>query len=317
MQFDSNLTKWLFFGALIALLLFWAYKKFLNPAAISHDSTLLFTGGLGSGKSLNSVKYAKKSYRRVHGKWKRDCFWIRLKGRFKKVDLDDVEFPEEPALYSNIPIRIGFPDFFHKHDGDVEWQETHFSRRLTRDMMVFKSRLPEGSVVFIDELPQFINQFQFDAKGVKDVLNEWITFFRHYVNGLFIANAQSLEEVECHIRRKLNVYYYCFDFQPLLFGLFYRVRILRNRVGDATVSIDSDYVEDNAKWHYGILAFKAYDSRCYRHRYDYVVDVSYETFHDLCTDTILRFDEGYVSPLEVLKAEYWKAVEAEEALSHD
>lgn len=305
MTFDSNVTKWLFFGAIAALLLFWLYKKLLNPAAISHDSTLLFTGGLGSGKSLNSVKYAKRAYRKVHRRWVWDCKWTRFKAVLHRRDPDLVELAEEPGLYSNIPIRIGFPDILRRHEGDEEWAARHYSRKLTRDMMVFKTRIPNGSVVFIDELPQFINQFQYDAAGVKDILNEWITFFRHYIDGLFIANAQSLEEVECHIRRKLNVYYYCFDFQPLLFGLFYRVRILRNRVGDQTVSIDSDYVEDNAKWHYGILAFKAYDSRCYRHRYDYVLNDDYGTFNDLCTDTILRFDDKYVSPLERLKDEYW------------
>lgn len=305
MTFDGNVTKWVFFGALAALLLFWLYKKFFNPAAINHDSTLLFTGGLGSGKSLNSVKYAKKAYRKVHRAWRIDCWKRKVGAVFHRKDPNLVEFDEEPGLYSNIPIRIGMPDLFHKHEGDEDWFATHYSRKLTRDMMVFKTRIPVGSVVFIDELPQFINQFQYDAAGVKDVLNEWITFFRHYIDGLFIANAQSLDEVECHIRRKLNTYYYCFDFQPLLFGLFYRVRILRNRVGDQSISIDSDYVEDNAKWHYGILAFKAYDSRCYRHRYDYVMDAHWGYFRDLCTDTILRFDDKYVSPLEKLKADYW------------
>lgn len=316
MTFDSNVTKWIFFGALALIVLWFLYRKFLNPAAINHDSTLLFTGGLGSGKSLNSVKYAKRSYRRIHRRWWMDCAWMRFKMHLGKKYAPE-DFPEEPGLYSNIPIRLGWPDFFHRHDGDKEWQAKHWSRVLTREMMIFKTRIPVGSVVFIDELPQFINQFQYDAKGVKDVLNEWITFFRHYINGLFVANAQSLDEVECHIRRKLNTYYYCFDFQPIL-GIFYRCRILRCRVGDMSISLDNEYIDENAKWHYGLLFLRSYDSRCYRHRYDFVVDASFWNFDDLTTYSILRFDPSYYSPIDELMDVYFNPEKDDpEAMAHD
>lgn len=262
----------------LVLVGYFVFRKFFKPTAITHDSTVLFTGGLGSGKSLNSVKVAIKAYRSAVWHWKIDCFkvkaWNWLFPNKRKV------FDEKPMFKSNLPVKLG---------------KGRFSSVLTRDDLTLKTRIPVGSVVLIDELPQFINQFQWES--AQGVLNEFITFFRHYVNGLLVCNAQSLDEVECHIRRKLSAYYYCFDFQPFLW-IFYRCHILKCRVGDAAVSLTNEYVDDNAKWHYGLLVFAPYRSRYLMHRYDKVKKVNEAAFDDFYTNRILRFDTGYVSPLD-------------------
>lgn len=268
---------------LIALVLagYFLWRKFAKPTALTHDSTILFTGGLGSGKSLNSVKVAIKAYRHAVRSWWWACQKIKIIHWFNKNY--PLDFPERPMFKSNMPVKLG---------------KDKYCSILTRDDLMLRTRIPVGSVVLIDELPQFINQFQWE--NAQGTLNEFITFFRHYVNGLLVTNAQSLEEVECHIRRKLSAYYYCFDFQPFLF-FFYRCHILKCRVGDAQVSLTNEYVDDNAKWHYGLLLFKPYDSRYLRNRYNKVKKVFEGEFHALTTNRILRFDMTYKSPLDDLE----------------
>lgn len=266
-------------GCAIVFIIVW--KKFIKPAKVNFDSTICFTGGLGSGKTLNSVKHAKKYYRRVHLSW-RFRNWVNgIKNKFKDED-EQIPYEEEPLFYSNIPVKIG---------------RNRWCNRLTREHMIFKVRIPEKSVVFIDELPKFCSQHEWDSYDVQTVLDEWFTFFRHYIDGLFVCNAQSLDEVVAPIRRKLNAYYYCCDFTSILF-VFYRVQIMRCRVGDVNVSLTSDYWDQNAKAHYGLLFPRSYDSRCYRHRYDKVQKRYDKAFDDACTNKVLRFLGHYQSVLD-------------------
>lgn len=269
---------------------FYLWKKFVRPANVNHDSTVLFTGGLGSGKSLSSVKEAVKSIKRSLSSWHKECLKIRFLNwfysKFRKDYVPSI-LPEKPLLLSTTPVRWLT---FHG------WEWSHL---LTRRMLLLDDRIPVGSVVFIDEFPQFCNQYDWDNPEVQNQLNEFITFFRHYIGGVFIINAQSLDEVECHVRRKLNSYYYCFDFHRFL--CFYRVRLLRCRVGDMSVSLTNDFIEENAKWHYGLLFswLRNYDSRCYRHRYDSVQPpAEYYQWDKLTTDYVVRLDLKKKSKLD-------------------
>lgn len=284
----GSVLKWLIPAILIVLAVLWVWKKYIRPVAVNHDSTLLFTGGLGSSKSLNSVKKAISAINSFHRSWWWDCrkadFHNKLHG-LKEGDEGFLGYADEPRLYSNIPVRWGW--FWN-------WK---YSIDLTKAMLTLKQRIAVGSVVFVDELPQYVSQFEYDNPDVQGSVNEFVTFFRHYIDGLFIANAQSLDEVECHIRRKLNVYYYCFDFQKIFF-FFYRVRVLRCRIGDVSVSLTNDFIEKNASWHYGLLFPRHYDTRCYRHRYDKVPFGDEVHFTELTTNKILRLDETRVSPLD-------------------
>lgn len=274
----------------LVVLGYFLFRKFCKPTPILHDSTVLFTGGLGSGKSLNSVKTAIKAYKRAIFHWRIDCLKCRIHNRLKPNDV--YEMPEKPLLKSNMPIRVK-TNWKAKRGSPERYV---YCSALTRSDLMLETRIPVNSVILLDELPQFINQFQWES--AQGVLNEFITFFRHYVDGLLVCNAQSLDEVECHIRRKLSSYYYCFDFQPF-FGIFYRVHILRCRVGDQSVSLTNEYIDENSKWHYGLLLFKPYDSRYLRHRYDKLEKVVASRFRDITTNKILRIDEdSYKSPLD-------------------
>ena len=260
--------------------------KFFKPYFLKYDTTILFTGGLGSGKSLNSVKYSltllKKS--RLKVAFKNFKIWFRNLNKKK----EKMSYIDKPMLFSNIPIRI--------KNGD-------YSMPLTKAILTLKVRIPEYSVVFIDEMPQLVNQFNWNVKEVKGQLNEFITYFRHYIGGYLIVNGQAESEIVKQVRAKLNSYFWCFDFQKFLF-FFYRVRILHSQCTENEISINSDFIEDKTKWTYGILPFKRYNSRAYKKRYLNIKDTDYLKIYpcadmkDLTTNKVITFNQGYESPLD-------------------
>lgn len=246
----------------IVLALFFIYK-FLKPYFLNYDNSILFTGGIGSGKSLNSVKLAIKLYSKMKFKVK----WRNFIHKLKKEPLEEM-----PLLYSNMPIKC----------------KKGYCAKLTKDILTLKEKIPQYSVVLIDELTAIVNQFNRNEDDVRYHLNEFIQFFRHYVGGYLICNAQSESEIVKQVRTKLNSYFWCFDFQKFLF-FFYRVRILHCQITENTTSLSSEFIEENTKWTYGILT-KLYDSRYLSERYQKIeTNNNKETFKRKKENKIIRF----------------------------
>ena len=236
---------------------------FLKPYFIKYDNTILFTGGIGSGKSLNSVKIAVKLYQK-------NLFKVKFKNLILK--LQKKELKPLPCLYSNMPIKI----------------KGRFCKKLTKDILILDRRIPEYSVVLIDELTAIVNQYNWNIDEVKYHLNEFIQFFRHYVGGYLIVNAQSESEIVKQVRTKLNSYFRCFNFQKFL--CFYRVRILHCQITENETSLSSEFIEDNTKWTYGILT-KSYNSRYLKQRYENLEYSNDTEFNDFYYNRIIRFVE--------------------------
>lgn len=295
----------------------------LKPYFIKHDTTILFTGGLGSGKTLESVKrsivlirknritkYAwpnfkakiKNKIRKLKNKLRAKHF-LKLvnKGEIEKADKYRIKKPElkylpirrKPLLYSNIPIRFKTHIFGFKK----EW-----STQLDVQHILLLKQIEEYSVVMIDEFPAFISQFDWDIDLVQTNCNEFITFFRHYIGGHLIINAQSEDEIECHFRRKLNMGVWCYDFHiwpfPFL-PLFYTNRMCDFMISENITTMSTTFVEDNTRIHFGLFPKKAYDSRCYSIRYDRVPTKVIQTkkWKNLKTNEVLRLRK-YISPLD-------------------
>ena len=154
----------------------------------------------------------------------------------------------------------------------------------------------------IDEFPQFISQFDWDIELVQKNCNEFITFFRHYIGGHLIINAQSEDEIECHFRRKLNIGVWCFDFHvwPLPFlPLFYTNRMCDFMLSENVTTMSTTYIEENTRIHFGLFPRKAYDTRCYSPRYEKVHIKVKKTkkWQKLKTVEVLRLRK-YISPLD-------------------
>lgn len=323
------------------ILAVWLYKTF-KPYFIKYDTTVLFTGGLGSGKSLESVKTSivlirkQRFYKYKLPNWwnrhfarpiKKLCNYLKAKHKheywkkthkldrheynrfndennlryFTKIKHKKVikkkyyvlkKYKTEPMLYSNMPIHFKSHIFSTKR----EW-----AKIITPKHLFLLKRIREYSVVLIDEFPQFINQFMYDEDLVQDNANEFITFFRHYIGGYLIINAQSESDIVVQFRRKLNQAIWCFDFKKHLFGLFYTNKMCDIMLSDNIGTMATTQIEENTKVHWGLFPPKGtYDTRCYSIRYKEILDnnIKEEQEHKaLKTNLILRA-KYYLSPLD-------------------
>ena len=313
----------LIIAAIIGIIIIY---KILKPYFIKYDSTLCITGGLGSGKTITCVKTAVVLLRKnrffkwkIYNGWHSKINWFKAKinkrhlkyniknnkkKNFKEKRIYELKkLREKPMLYSNIPIH------FKKHilSSKREWNKT-----LTAANLLCLEEIREYSIVFIDELPQFINQFNWNQELIQKNVNEFITFFRHYIGGYLIVNAQAIDDVVVQIRRKLNQATWCFDFHKWCFGLFYTIRMCDLMLSDSVQTISTTYIEENTRIHFGLFPpRKTYDSRCYSKRYENVYKKYQitEPYRKLKTNKVLRLVK-YTSPLddtttEQMKQEQW------------
>lgn len=286
-----------------------------KPYFIRYHTTLLLTGELGAGKTMEGVKTAVRVFKKTRLRIKIHNWWIRrLNGIIKRhntrVQNHNIKVYESkkkkgkyhkawnerqeqtlPRLISNIPIRIRKG----KHE---EW-----SNVLEKEMLTFTKieditkKIPEYSVVFIDEIPQLIDQYNWNLKEIQENVNEFITFFRHYINGLLIMTAQSDSQVVKQIRDKMNQFYWLSNFHRFLF-IFYKFDVCQFISSDVAQNVNLGFIEENTKTRYGIIKKGLYDSRCYSERYTTIPEYEhYKRWAKYKTNKIIRFD-NYHSPLD-------------------
>lgn len=308
--------------------LFILYKIF-KPYFIKYDSTLAVVGGLGSGKTLTEVKIAIVLIRKQRIRF---YYWANFKraianrvrkiinhfhNKYNKKHLKDGKklkkihavkpYNKKPMLYSNIPIH------FKKHIFGIkrEWNIT-----LKASHLLCLEEIREYSVVLIDELPQFINQFNWNQELIQKNVNEFITFFRHYIAGYLLVNAQAIDDIVVQIRRKLNQATWCYDFHawPLPFlKIFYTIRMCDMVLSDEVQTMSTTFIEDNTKLHFGLFPpRKTYDTRCYSPRYKNVLkkDEKQPRYKNLKTTKVLRLVK-YESPLDDTTTEQMKKAQWE------
>lgn len=295
----------------------------LKPYFIKHDTTILFTGGLGSGKTCNATitgqilirkmrikvwiynfkaKYIINKIRKIKNVLRLKKYNRLLKQnkdeqaekyKNKKPLLEPLKLKKRPLLYSNYPIHFRTNILGFKR----EW-----ATKLTAEHICLLKEINEYSVIIIDEFPQFISQFEWDVELVQKNCNEFITYYRHYIGGYAIFTAQSEDEIECHFRRKLNQGIWCFNFKiwPCSFiPIFFTVRMCDFIISENIQTMSTTYIEENTRLHFGFLPRKVYDTRCYSIRYERVKHklITTNKWKKLKTNEVLRL-KPYVSPLD-------------------
>lgn len=322
---NGIVTAVLIIAGIVLLVILW---KIFKPYFLKYDTTILFTGGLGSGKTLSAVKESVILLRRNRF-LKYTCYnffikignffrkgWNKQKNRFnkrqmakkhpKKLKLIKPMFVkrQKPQLYSNIPIH------FKKH---IFGSKREWAKKLTAPHILLLKQMEEFSIVFIDEMPQFINQFNWNDDLVQKNVNEFITFFRHYIGGYALFTSQATADIVVQIRRKLNQGVWCFDFKKWFFGLFYTIRMCDVMLSDEISTMSTTFIEENTRLHFGLFPPKGtYATRCYKPRYKniYKKNDAAERHKGIFTTKVLRL-QRYTSPLddittETQKKEMWE-----------
>ena len=244
---------------------------------ISLPCVILVSGAVKSGKSLLSVHLAIKEYKRALRSYK---IKIYLK-KFFHIPLKDDDY-YEPMLYSNIPLA------------DIKFN------MLTIDIVLRKVRIPNKSVVLIDEASLLADSMLYQDKQINNNLMAFIKLYGHYTHGgKLIIDTQSICDLHFSFKRCLSQYLYIYERKKYPFISVLRVRELAYSADDTTMV--NSFNEDIELSLRSILIFNRtydkYDCYCYSVFTDYlpyqvVYDVKKKSFKDdLKCRNIVTFQE--------------------------
>lgn len=239
--------------SLLILFLF-VYFKGHN---INFDTSILFIGGQGSGKTYNAFALGKKLIFKKRFERVIKNIRIFLKNIFRKNKLC---YYEKPFIYSNLPF------LHHKRYGRV----------LTIEHIMLIEKIPPLSVIIIDELSDFCNQWDFKESNVIDNLTDFMRYVRHYtLGGVLICTDHCLDNIAKPIRSRIGAVYYLYDFKMMfkpILSVFYYVKYIRLlSVEGITHVVNSEDAEKVHFWQrpylFGFHIGKVYDTYAYYEKY--------------------------------------------------
>lgn len=284
----------------LAIFLFTYLFNLFFQKKIPLDTIVAFTGAPGTGKSLIGVRQSIRAYKRIKFLWNLG---------FIKHD----RYAIPPKLVSNIPIYLGKRFIFF---GPKLW-----STQLKYAHLVMSERLPEYSIIFIDELGDFASQYDYDNPFVMQYIQEFFRFCRHYLDCRIFLTDQSSSNIVVAIRRRISKIYNLSNFRRYLI-FFFRVDVSEMIITEDIVNM-ADVDSEEKPYFFGYLPFKflkflnlpikpRYDSRCFSINYSasfpsipYAVFSQYKSqyFIDLPKTSEMRreFQKfGYIPPERML-----------------
>ena len=265
---------------IILLVAFFIFRK--NMTKPKTDTIICFTGGLGSGKSLLSVKQVKKCVRLQKNKVLKHNIFQFIKHPFNRKNRDI--WSKKIDVFSNIPLRLSFK----------KW-----ASKLTINHLLLVEKLPPRCVVFIDEVDTIASQFDYKQPNILDNFNEFMRLFRHYtLGGYLVCNTQSSENVNLWIRRRLNNITNLFGCR-VYFGF---IGVVKAR----TINISEDIktvIDGNLESDYKNIIFfcnpffKSYDTYVYCNRYKTVLSADFNSWGQYKTNCFLSVPKEKIKPL--------------------
>ncbi len=284
------------------------------------DTVICLTGGLGTGKTLIAVDKAIKEYRKRLLMWKLGLYDKRKGLKItKKADM--------PKLYSNIPILLKRPIYISKK---IIPHRKYFSEVLTYEHILLLNKIPEYSVILIDEVGQVADQYQYDNPFIMQNLQQFIRYFRHFVDGKLIITDQSSSNIVVAIRRRINKIYNLHDFRRNWF-FFYKVKVQELFITEDIMTTSEQNIQKEYEFFYGLLplkwlkflditklfTYKKYDSRCYSIMYDDVKKQLNDRQHeDYKTDYVIDIPNNNEMRKEFKAKGYIPADKMQEYIKH-
>lgn len=228
---------------LICILAFILVDIFGTPRDIG--AITLISGGVKTGKSALSLKKAYQAYKDNVFKWRiKDIIIVGFTRDWSK-------HTQKPQFYANIPV--GF-----KHNP------------LTLDILLRKVRIPNKSVVWVDEASLVADSMDFKDKEINERLMMFCKLFGHYSHGgTLVLNTQSVSDLHYSARRCFGSYQYIHKRKKLpFFTLFlYSERsLVEGEINGATTMAEKDINTEVCKW--ALVPnkiYKKYD--CYAYSY--------------------------------------------------
>lgn len=242
----------------VSLLLLFLYVYFKGHN-INFDTSILFIGGQGSGKTYNAFALGKKLIFKKRYERLIKNITIFIKNLFRKKS-KRYNYYEKPYIYSNLP-------FLH---------QKKYGRVLTIEHIMLIDKIPPLSVIIIDELSDFCNQWDYKESNVIDNLTDFMRYIRHYtLGGVLICTDHCLDNIAKPIRSRIGAVYYLYDFKMLfkpIISVFYYVKYIRLlSVEGITHVVNSEDAEKVHFWQkpylFGFHIGKVYDTYAYYEKY--------------------------------------------------
>ena len=274
-------------GIIIYLIIRWYFYR------VKYDTLIGFTGGLGSGKSFESVKLSRQLLFKNRRKVRFENLKVRVYNFFHKVDKKS--FKENPLLYSSIPLLVkkSMFKFFCKHYNAVKLTKTFFLQNkefadkynlsskdiigiellefekvnyksfikqyfefavdLTEDYLLLRNRLNYKSVVFIDEVGSFASQYEYNNPNIRNAFDEFVRLFRHYTKGGYLIVNDQCSENIVLTIRRRINTVYNLMHFVKWFGICYTVKIRNINISEEIKTIEEHNAEDNMRTKFGFM----------------------------------------------------------------
>lgn len=216
----------------------------LKSYNIKLERCILFTGSMGSGKTLTAVNTA-----------------IRMRGYQNYVQLrkkirHPFKYKWHPIyIYSNIPLK---PKYYRPLDA------THILK---------KKPMEEGSIVLIDEIGGTLaDQYSWQSYCLTLYLSQFVRFSRHWFDGFIVLTDQTSDSVPKAVRDRVACEYHLSNCRTFLFK-WKKIDIVPvQHITSETEQVEQHEQEDNSRFKSEYLLTKIpkgiYESRCYRYTYE-------------------------------------------------
>ena len=240
MNSESYSSLWLILILVcVVLVLIYVRRKFKT---LNLPCVFFVSGAVKSGKTLLSVHLAIKEYKKAL-RW----FYIRrfLLSLFRWKKCEDDNYP--PMLYSNIPLA------------KVKYNP------LTLDIIENKVRIPNKSVVLIDEVSLFADSQLWNDRDLNNLLMRFYKLYGHYSHGgKLIIDSQSIADNHFSLKRCMSNYLYIQDRKKFpIFSILYVREMIYSEDGSAINVVDKDLELDLRKVLILNTTYNKYDCYCY------------------------------------------------------
>lgn len=274
-QQNTNIWTIVIF-VIVGIIVLFVIRKKLKILKI--PCVFFIDGAPKTGKSALTIHLGIKTYLKNVFAWLlgKVFYWLRHHNL--------LGYPLKPMLYCNIPLAF-------KHN------------RLTKDIILRKVRIPNKSVVIIDEASLVADSMLFKDQVTNYQILMFAKLFGHYSHGgTLLLNSHTITDLHYAFKRSLGTYLYIYQSNKFPFVTLCKCREMvysdnNNMVND----ISADAELSMRTMFYFNWVYKLYDCFCYSCFTDdlsYQVDYNYKyDKKDLKCRNIVSFNKD-ISKME-------------------
>lgn len=223
-------------GIIVAVLIVFLFFQVFKIPKIG--TLVMVTGGVKTGKSLMSVWFVYRKYKRAYLFYKIKSFFAKIL-RLKPI--------EEPLIYSNVPLGVPYV-------------------QLTEDLLLRKKRFNYKSIIYCCEASLIA-----DSQYFRDMdTNERLLLFNKLIGhetrgGTLIYDTQCINDMHYSIKRSISQYFYIHRLRRW-FPFFCIAYVKEYLYSDdkSTINVETQDIEESMK---RVIipksVYKLYDCYCY------------------------------------------------------